>query len=229
TNVERFRPVPRDEARHQVGLDHTDLLITYVGRMLPRKDVRNIVRALALLPTLTADGRRIKLLIVGGESSAPDRSSTPEIGVLQDLAGDLGVAERVQFVGKRQPDVLRDYYSAGDIVVTTPWYEPFGLTPLEAMACGRPVIGSAVGGIAFTVQDGVTGLLVPPRDPRALAAALSQLIAQPTLREQMGRAARARVEREFTWATVAARTAALYDELIETAPTALRSRSVGAL
>jgi hypothetical protein len=227
TNIERFRPVPRNEARHRIGISSDDLVIAYVGRLLPRKDVRNLVRALALLPATAQSGQPIKLMIVGGETAAPDRSSTPEIGALQDLAAEIGVIDRVLFIGKRQPDVLRDYYSAGDVVVTTPWYEPFGLTPLEAMACARPVIGSAVGGIAFTIQHGVTGLLVPPKDPPTLAAALRQLLDQPTLRQQMGHAARLRVEREFTWQTVATRTAALYSELLETAPLALKSRSVG--
>ncbi len=129
---------------------------------------------------------------------------------VQRRVAELGVADRLRFVGRRQPDELRFYYGAGDIAVTTPWYEPFGLTPLEGMACGRPVVGSAVGGIAFTIVDGVTGFLVPPRDPEALADRLQDLLAQPDLRARLGRAARTRVEREFTWPTVAARTAALY-------------------
>jgi glycosyltransferase involved in cell wall biosynthesis len=83
------------------------------------------------------------------------------------------------------------------------------------MACGRPVIGSSVGGITYTIADGETGFLVPPRDPEALAACLRQLLAQPELRARMGRAARARVERDFTWPTVATRTAALYQTLTE--------------
>ncbi len=74
-------------------------------------------------------------------------------------------------------------------------------------------MGSAVGGITFTIEDGVTGFLVPPRDPEALAARLGELLDRPGLRDRMGDAARARVERSFTWPTVAARTAALYEEL----------------
>src|SRR5205085_11587143 len=115
---------------------------------------------------------------------------------------------------KRQPNELRYYYSAGDVAVTTPWYEPFGLTPLEAMACGRPVIGSAVGGITHTIKDGETGFLVPPRSPEALAARLRELLAQPEPCARMGRDARTRVEREFTWSIVAMRTAALYDAVL---------------
>jgi D-inositol-3-phosphate glycosyltransferase len=65
-----------------------------------------------------------------------------------------GMKDRLRFIDNRQPEALRDYSSAADVAVTTPWYEPFGLTPLEAMACSRPVIGSAVGGIRYTVKDG---------------------------------------------------------------------------
>lgn len=211
-NVERFRPVAQAEARRRIGLDTDEPVVAYIGRMMPRKDVRNLVRAAAIVARET--DLRFRLLLVGGETAEPDPIATPEIGVLREIAAELGITERVQFVGKRQPDVLRDYYSAGDIIVTTPWYEPFGLTPLEGMACGRPVIGSAVGGITFTIQDGVTGLLVLPRDPVALAERLRFLLTQPELRAEMGRAARARVEREFTWATVAERTAALYQEVL---------------
>ncbi|MDP9312693.1 MAG: glycosyltransferase [Chloroflexota bacterium] len=226
-NIQRFRPLPRDEARRRIGLESDELVIAYVGRMMPRKDVRNLVRAAALLARQTE--LRFTVLLVGGETAEPDPVATPEIGVLQALAAELGIAERVRFVGKRQPDVLHEYYSAGDVIVTTPWYEPFGLTPLEGMACGRPVIGSAVGGITYTLADGVTGLLVPPREPHALAAALQKLLMDDTLRETMGRAARERVERKFTWATVAERTAALYQTLLDSPPQARVADNVAAV
>ncbi len=212
-NIERFQPVSRDQARQQIGLNTDELVIGYIGRMMPRKDVRNLVHATALLKQQT--DLSFTLLLVGGETADADPVATPEIGVLQQLAAELGIADRVRFVGKRQPDMLRYYYSAADVVVTTPWYEPFGLTPLEAMACGRPVIGSAVGGITYTIDNEVTGLLVSPRDPAALADALLRLLTQTERREQMGQDARKRVEREFTWATVAERTAALYQTLLE--------------
>jgi glycosyltransferase involved in cell wall biosynthesis len=241
-NTRLYRPVNKNEARRKIGLEIDGNLIVYIGRMLPRKDIRNIVRALALLlgrgrfigpdrvlgppagaPTadLSADYRFIApsnppptLMVVGGETVEPDPVDTPEIGELQRLAAELGVLDRVRFIGKRQPNELRYYYSAGDIVVTTPWYEPFGLTPLEAMACGRPIIGSAVGGIKFTIQDGKTGYLVPPRNPAALATRLRELLSQPQLCEEMGVAARKRVEHEFTWSIVAMRTAALYETIL---------------
>ena len=211
-NIDRYRPVHMPEARRRIGLPEDGLVIGYVGRMLPRKDPRNIVHALAIL--IHELDCPVTLLLVGGETRDPDPVATPEIGAIQRLAAELGIADWLRFTGKRQPDELRDYYSAVDVAVTTPWYEPFGLTPLEAMACGTPVIGSAVGGITYTVADGETGLLVPPRDPHALARALHAILSDATRRARMGRAALLRVEREFTWDTVARRTAALYDDLV---------------
>jgi D-inositol-3-phosphate glycosyltransferase len=240
-NSMRLHPIPRDEARRRIGLPADSFVVVYVGRILPRKDIRNVVRAFALLlarmraatPGCTdIDNRQhamraagVRLLVVGGETDSPDPFDTPEIGVLQKLAEELGVAEHVVFAGKHQPDELRYYYGAGDVAVTTPWYEPFGLTPLEAMACGRPVIGSAVGGITFTVLDGITGFLVPPRDPHALAVRLQQLLLQPELRLVMGQAARQRVERSFSWNITAQRTAALYETLLAARRPFLRAGS----
>jgi glycosyltransferase involved in cell wall biosynthesis len=104
------------------------------------------------------------------------------------------------------PSVLRSL----DAVVCAPWYEPFGIVPLEAMACGVPVIGAAVGGLLDTVVDGVTGLLVPPRDPAAIAAAVERLLASPDLRRAMGRRARDRVEASYTWESAALLTEEAY-------------------
>lgn len=231
-NTKVFHPVSQAEARKKLGIGQNEKVIVYVGRMLPRKDIRNVVRALALLPNETDETHApTTLLVVGGETVDPNPVDTPEIGELQKLAGELGVLDRVRLVGKRQANELHYYYSAGDVAVTTPWYEPFGLTPLEAMACGRPVIGSAVGGLTFTIAEGETGFLVPPRNPAALAERLQFLLDQPDLTTRMGKAARARVQREFTWSIVAMRTAALYDAVLaerlhETLPTDMATVSM---
>jgi predicted dinucleotide-binding enzyme len=118
-------------------------------------------------------------LIVGGGSETPDPKITPEIGRLQAIAEREGIADRVVFTGRRGREVLRYYYSAADVFISTPWYEPFGITPVEAMACGTPVIGSDVGGIKYTVVDNVTGFLVPPREPEILAERLEKLYRHP--------------------------------------------------
>ena len=219
-NLRVFHSVPMAQARQHIGIAHDAFVIAYVGRILPRKDVRNVVRALGLLVQRRQQAimklPAVHLVVVGGGTVEPDPVATPEIGVLQQLVAELGLAEYVSFVGKRQQDTLYNYYSAANVVVTTPWYEPFGLTPLEGMACGRPVIGSAVGGITYTIADGKTGFLVPPRDPEALADRLFQLLNEPELGERMGQVARERVEHEFTWETVASRTACLYETVLAT-------------
>jgi glycosyltransferase involved in cell wall biosynthesis len=213
----RFKPVDKGTARRTIEIDPTDEVIVYIGRIVPRKDVRNIIRALAQLKArrLAAGNATMpRLLIVGGETEQPDPDATPEIGVLHALAAELGVPDQVRFVGRRQPDELYLWYAAADVAVTTPWYEPFGLTPLEAMACGVPVIGSRVGGIAFTIANGETGYLVPPRNPEALCDRLDDLLRDPERRLLMGQAGRARVLHSFTWQQVAVRTAELYDDLL---------------
>jgi len=222
-NLKMFRPLDIREAKERLGLDPDGKVIVYVGRLLQRKDIRNIIRALAVLTrkqksTSEVSPTSITLLVVGGSTPEPDPVATPEIGELQKLAAKLGISDLVRFAGKHQPSELRNFYSAGDVVVTTPWYEPYGFTALEAMACGRPIIGSAVGGLAYTIKDGETGFLVPARDPEALADRLLQLFNEPRLCTQMGNAARKRVEREFTWSLAARRTAALYESLLK-APT----------
>ena len=155
-----------------------------------------------------------KLLIVGGSSDLPDPALTPEIGRLQALARDEGIGAHVIFTGRRSREFLKLYYSAADIFVTTPWYEPFGITPLEAMACGTPVIGSDVGGIRYSVANGTTGWLVPPDDPEALAARAAQMMRDPAGMKAMGRSAIRRVHAQFTWRKVARSIAGLYKDVL---------------
>jgi glycosyltransferase involved in cell wall biosynthesis len=102
-----------------------------------------------------------------------------------------------------------------DVVVTVPWYEPFGIVPLEAMACGRPVVGSAVGGLLDTIVPGTTGELVPPRDPAALADALHALLEDPDRRRRYGEAGRERAVALYDWSAVVARTEAVYEDAVE--------------
>jgi glycosyltransferase involved in cell wall biosynthesis len=108
------------------------------------------------------------------------------------------------------PGVFRD----ADVVVSVPWYEPFGIVPLEAMACGVPVVGSAVGGMLDTVVDSVTGALVKPRDPVALAEAVGPLLESPSRRAEFARAALERVRSCYSWNRVAADTAAVYQQTV---------------
>ena len=209
-----FPPTCKTTARRALGLADDEFVILQLGRMVPRKGVDNVIRALALLPR----EMRARVLVVGGESPDTDPKLTPEIGRLQALADALGVGDRVTFTGQRRRLDLPDCYGAADVFVTTPWYEPFGITPLEAMACGTPVVGSAVGGIKHSVVDGATGFLVPPRHPAALAERLCQLHASPWLRQAMGRSGVRRVLANFTWDRVAADLADIYESICAAHP-----------
>jgi glycosyltransferase involved in cell wall biosynthesis len=205
-DLAEFGPGCKASARRELGLDDDEFVILQLGRMVPRKGVDIVIRALGMLdPSL-----RARVLVVGGESHDPDPLRTPEIGRLRALAEACGVADRVTVTGQRRRDELPACYRAADVFVTTPWYEPFGITPLEAMACGTPVIGSAVGGIKHSVVDGITGFLVPPRNPAALAERLRQLQAHPWLGQSMGRSGMRRVRALFTWERVAADLAEVY-------------------
>ena len=208
-DTEAFRPGDKAAARQRLGLPAHEFIVLQLGRLVPRKGVDNVIRAVARLH----DAIPARLVVVGGDSDAPDERVTPEIGRLRRLAQELGAAERVQFAGRRDRSALRDWYVAADVFVSTPWYEPFGITPLEAMACGTPVVGAAVGGIAHTVVDGVTGFLVPPHDPAALASRLALLHEQPFLGNAFGLAGLRRVRSRFTWDIVARQLAGVYEEL----------------
>ena len=220
-DLSEFGPGSKAAARSELGLADDEFVILQLGRMVPRKGVDNVIRALGLLdPALNA-----RLLVVGGESPDPDPLLTPEIGRLGALAEACGVADRVTFTGQRRRDELPTCYRAADAFVTTPWYEPFGITPLEAMACGTPVIGSAVGGIKHSVVDGITGFLVPPRNPVALADRLRNLQAHPWLGQSMGRSGIRRVRALFTWERVAADLADIYESICPAREPALEKPS----
>jgi D-inositol-3-phosphate glycosyltransferase len=207
---DEFRPMTCDP-RLPLGLGRDDFVILQLGRMVPRKGVDNAIRALAILRHRHAVPAR--LVIVGGNTEQPDRAATPELGRLMDLARALAVDDAVMFTGQQPRERLRYYYSAANVFVTTPWYEPFGITPLEAMACGTPVVGSAVGGIKTTVIDGETGFLVPPDDPEMLAERLMWMHRHPRQTRYMGWAGMRRAYQHFTWRKVAVQIADIYESV----------------
>jgi glycosyltransferase involved in cell wall biosynthesis len=137
----------------------------------------------------------------------------PEAGRLRALAEEFGVGDRLRLVGAVPRPAVPDLIRAVDVVVAVPWYEPFGIVPLEAMACGRPVVAAAVGGLLDTVVPGVTGLLVPARDPASLASALTSLVDDPALRARLGRQAAERARSRYAWPRIAAAHARTYAAL----------------
>jgi glycosyltransferase involved in cell wall biosynthesis len=196
-NTERFRPdgpaAPRDSGRAR---------ILTVARLVERKGIEDLIRALPQVPG--AD------LVVAGGPPAAELGADPYAGRLRRLAGELRITDRVRLLGAVPAHEMPAWYRSADVVAATPWYEPFGLSPLEAMACGVPVVASSVGGLADTVVDGVTGELVPPRDPHALGSVLRHLLGDEMRRVAYGAAAVDRATFAYAWPRVAARLAGVY-------------------
>jgi D-inositol-3-phosphate glycosyltransferase len=190
--------------------------IVSVGRMVPRKGFDILIRAMTEIP-------HAELLIVGGPDVA-ELCSDREAMRLSGLADELGVADRVWLTGSVSRADMPGLLRSADVVACTPWYEPFGIVPLEAMASGVPVLAAAVGGMLDTVVDGVTGVLVPPRDPHECAAALNAMLADPAQLARWGAAGRSRAESRYSWDRIAADTLKLYQRVNPAGHTDLRAR-----
>jgi D-inositol-3-phosphate glycosyltransferase len=175
-------------------------------RLVERKGVGNAVTALASVPDA-------ELHIAGGPDAA-DLARDPEACRLRALAERAGVADRVVLRGRVGRDAMPALLRSADVIVCAPWYEPFGIVPLEAMACGVPVVATAVGGQIDSVVHGVTGVHVPPRDPDRLAAALRELLADGARRAALGAAGRRRAERLYDFNRIGAATREVYDEVV---------------
>lgn len=203
-----FVPGDRDQARRELGLPFDAPIVLFVGRVDPIKGIDTLLCAALALRRRGTDAQ---FLFVGGELDERGRAT----GALADVvagAKRLGVASCFRFVGSQPQERLPVYYRAADVVAVPSRYESFGLVAVEAMACGTPVVASHAGGLTFTVEDGVTGILVPPGDFEALAAAIDRLLQDPGLRDRLGRQAHISAQR-FAWPLVADSVLHLYRRL----------------
>ncbi len=210
-DTSHFYPIPSDEARAYLGLNPAARMILFVGRIEPLKGLDTLLHAMSCLQ-ICHTRRPVYLAIIGGEPNAHPEAMSAEMARLQNLSKELGLENLVLFLGKRGQDTLPYYYSAAELLVMPSLYESFGMVALEAMACGIPVIASQVGGLAFLVQDGVTGYHVPDADPGRLCDRLGRLLDDPPLRQQMGRSA-AEYAQNYAWDKIAAQILRLYQEL----------------
>ncbi|GIF70292.1 glycosyl transferase [Asanoa ishikariensis] len=176
-----------------------------VGALTARKGHEDVISALRLVPDA-------ECVVVGGPP-AESLDTDPAARELRELADRYDVGDRVRLVGRVPRLEMPLWYRSADLLVAAPWYEPFGLSPLEAMACGVPVIGTAVGGIAETVVEGLTGDLVPVRDPRALGTAIRHLLGDPVRHLAYATAAIDRARQVYSWKRVAGQLAAVYTTL----------------
>lgn len=177
-----------------------------LGRLVERKGQDDAVRALRAVPDA-------ELVVVGGPPvDAID--ADPEVRRLRAIAAENEVADRLVFAGSVARDDVPAWIRSADVVLAVPWYEPFGITPLEAMACGRPVVATAVGGLQDSVADGLTGDLVPPRDPARLGEVLAALLVDDGRRAAYGAAGVERARARYTWSRVVADTESVYRQVL---------------
>jgi D-inositol-3-phosphate glycosyltransferase len=209
-----FRPLSQERTRQQLGVCDRRYMVLFVGRIEPLKGIDTLFRAMAIVAKDFPHWEdEICVCIVGGDASEKPEAINAEMERLRTLREELGISDLVTFLGAQAQDTLPSYYSAADMVVVPSHYESFGMVALEAMACGTPVIASKVGGLSFTVQDGITGFHVPERDPEALAEKISLLLKDHDLRSRLSVQATQWVQR-YSWSKVAGQIVSLYRRLV---------------
>jgi D-inositol-3-phosphate glycosyltransferase len=214
-DISHFYPIPPDEAKSVIGIPKDDRMVLFVGRIEPLKGVDTLIRAIAHMHKA---GVQVQfphyLAIIGGDPNADPLEMNSEMSRLQRLCAELGMEDLVIFLGKRSQSSLPYYYSAAEVLVMPSYYESFGMVALEAMACGTPVVASQVGGLAFLIQDGVTGYVIPGGDSLAMSERLTQIISQPDLRRQLGTQAAA-YARNYSWENIADRLLEVYSDTLK--------------
>lgn len=200
-NLEEFGiPYSREECKSKLGLNGNNVVL-FIGTLYPIKGLHILLKA---MPKIIKDHENTIFVFIGGG----------DIDKYKGLSEELGVKKHVKFagfIGDASKKAL--YYKAAEVFVLPSLRESFGVVNLEAMACGIPIVASNVGGIPDVIKHGENGLLVPPKDPEALADAIIYLLENEEEREKMGRNGR-KISKNYSWAMIAEKTEKVYEKLI---------------
>ncbi len=209
-DLDVFRPHDRAACRERYGLETNEPVVLFCGRIDPIKGIDTLIDALALLAD-EPDTPTPRVLFIGGDLDADGLPTGPLQGVVSRVA-DLGLSDQFRFLGSLPQDELPLAYSAADVVAVPSRYESFGLVAVESLASGTPVVASRAGGLKFTVDEGVSGLLVRMGSAPALADGLAAVLRDDAFRAELAANARPSVER-FAWPSVAASVLTVYKRL----------------
>jgi D-inositol-3-phosphate glycosyltransferase len=212
-DISRFYPIPADEAKEYIGVPPCGRMLLFVGRIEHLKGLDVLIEAISIMrQNEILKDYPFCLAIIGGDPDESTEQANIEMSRIKALTEQYGLSDLITFLGKRNQESLPYYYSAAEAVVVPSQYESFGMVALEAMACGTPVVASQIGGLAYLVQDGVTGYTVPVDEPAELANRLTLLLEDQSLRERMGKQA-VQVARDYAWDKIATKLLAVYDEM----------------
>jgi D-inositol-3-phosphate glycosyltransferase len=207
-----FKPLPSRQSKSHLSLPDKRYIL-FVGRIDPVKGIDILLKAMRIVKDQGDAADAVRLLVIGGDGNHPTCTRDSELHKLKQLTADLGLSDMVTFLGPQKQELLPSFYAAAEMCVLPSRYESFGMVALEAMACGRPVIASNVGGLPSFIQDKVTGFLVPGGNETVLAEKILTLLNDAPLGKSMGKDARQKAK-EFSWKKIALQMIVLYSTLM---------------
>ncbi|MFC4410182.1 glycosyltransferase [Chungangia koreensis] len=202
----------RAAIRKEIGC--TGPLLVYAGRLEETKGIYTLLRAYKQMVKRNGVPEGIQLIVAGGEPNAIDlKKGLPKEDKLRKIV--TGIEDKVRFVGPQSQEQLSNFFNAATATIVPSYYESFGMVAAEAQGCGSPVIASNVGGLRNVVEDGVTGLLVEPKDEDDLSVAMEAIVSNDLLAQKLGKQASQKAAEEFQWPAITAKVKGLYEEVLD--------------
>jgi mannosylfructose-phosphate synthase len=208
-DVQTFRPLAPGEKSPQIQLP--DKYIFCLSRIDTSKGHDFLLRAFDLVREVVPDAR----LVIGGGSTTPEEREFGVLAMMRGIIEEKGMQDRVSVIGYVPDELLVPYYRQAKMFALPSLFEPFGMTALEAMACGTPVVASRLGGITTVISTEENGLLVDPSDTAEFAGAMIRLLQEPALAERLGEQGREIICQEYSWQAIAERHLAFYSRFMK--------------
>ena len=218
-NLKRFKPLETLSARKKLKIPLSKKLVIFAGKMERRKGGITLVSGIKEIkkrwPKIY---KNLEVLMFSGDprkTRTKEKKEATDRGDIEVAIDELGVQDRVKLMPGVEQDLLHYYYGAADVVVMPSYYEPFGMVAVEAMATGTPVVASNVGGLKWSIKEGVTGLHAKAKDSKDFAEKIVKILNNPKLAKQMGQNGIIRARKNFSWSLIAKKVLKVYKALID--------------